>query len=113
MNAQHGLSDKTIARITAVLARYPEVERAVLFGSRAKGAHRRGSDIDLALSGDDLDWRVIGRIYDALDDLLLPYRFSLIEHDRETDPDIAAHIDRVGIPLHERARAEAAGRARS
>jgi uncharacterized protein len=78
------------------------VERAVLFGSRAKGTHKPGSDIDLALEGTALDWRIAGRIYEALDDLLLPYSFSLIVHDQATDPEVAAHIARVGIPIFER-----------
>ena len=99
MNAPHGLSDRTISRIQQVLAQFPEVERALLFGSRAKRTHRPGSDIDVALSGEGLDWRTLGRIYQALDDLLLPYRFSLVRYDSDTDPDVAAHIARVGVPL--------------
>lgn len=100
--ALHGLSEKTLATIAGVLTRYPEVERAVLFGSRAKGTHRPGSDIDLALAGESLDWRLIGRIYEALDDGLLPYTFSLVRHDASTDPEIAAHIVRVGILIYQR-----------
>jgi predicted nucleotidyltransferase len=102
MNTRHGLKAETVAQITRVLASYPQVERAVLFGSRAKGTHRRGSDIDLALVGSALDWRVLGRIEDALDDLLLPYQFSLIICGEKTDPAVAGHIQRVGIPFFER-----------
>ena len=52
--------------------------------------------------GATLDWRTVGKIYDALDDLLLPHRFSLIVYDGNTDPDVAAHIVRVGVPLFQR-----------
>ena len=100
--AIHGLSTATLEKVRTVLERFPEVERAVLFGSRAKGTHKPGSDIDLALQGAALDWRIVGRIYEALDDLLLPYSFSLIIHDQATDPEVAAHIARVGIPIFER-----------
>ena len=102
MNARHGLTGGTMERIAGVLAQFPEVEKAVLFGSRAKGTYKPGSDIDLSLIGAALDWRTVGRIYDALDDLLLPYRFSLMLFDRSIDPDVAAHIDRVGIPVFQR-----------
>jgi predicted nucleotidyltransferase len=102
MSPRHGLPEKTVSRITGVLASFPAVERAVLFGSRAKGTHKRGSDIDLSLSGTALDWRTVGRLYDALDDLMLPYRFSLIQFDANTDVDVAAHIARVGVVLFER-----------
>jgi predicted nucleotidyltransferase len=107
MNAPHGLSDPTISRIQQVLAQFPEVERALLFGSRAKRTHRPGSDIDVALSGAGLNWRTLGRIYQALDDLLLPYRFSLVRYDSDTDPHVAAHIARVGVPLFAREQATA------
>jgi predicted nucleotidyltransferase len=93
------LPQETVDRITGVLARFPDVEQAILFGSRAKGTYKPGSDIDLALSGAGLNWRMMGKLYDALDDLLLPYRFSLIVYDENTDTDVAAHIRRVGIPL--------------
>jgi uncharacterized protein len=100
--SKHGLNEKTVAQIAEVLARFQNVEKAVLFGSRAKGTHKPGSDIDLALSGQSLDWRVLGRIDDALDDLLLPYCFSVIIFDERTDPAVAAHIRRVGIPFFQR-----------
>src|SRR6266496_4448175 len=97
MNSRHGLSDRTVAEIAGVLERFTAVERAILFGSRAKGVHRPGSDIDLALVGHALDSRDLGKIDDALDDLLLPYRFSLLIYDKDLDPAVAAHIQRVGI----------------
>lgn len=103
MTPHHGLPAATVEKITTVLARFPEVDRALLFGSRAKGTHKHGSDIDLAIVGEHLDWRMVGRIYDALDDQLLPFRFSLVTYGPTTDPDVAAHIARVGITLFERA----------
>ena len=102
MMSSHGLDEETVAQVTGVLAAFPEVERAVLFGSRAKGTYKPGSDIDLALSGESLDWRKLGQIDEALDDLLLPYQFSLIVSDERTDPAVAAHIERVGIGFFRR-----------
>ena len=104
---QHGLSDRTVERIREVLARFPAVQNAVLFGSRAKGTAKRGSDIDLAIYGEGLDWRVLGRIEDQLDDLLLPYTISLVHHNARTDSEVAAHIARVGIPFYQSGKATA------
>ena len=106
MNPAHGLSVRTVEQITGVLAHFTEVDKAVLFGSRAKATHKPGSDIDLALVGATLDWRTVGKIYYALDDLLLPHRFSLILLDGGTDPEVAAHIRRVGFALYQRERAD-------
>ena len=102
MTPRHGLSEKVMTAIAGALARFPDVERAVLFGSRAKATHKPGSDIDLALIGSALDWRAVGQIDDALDDLLLPYRFSLIIYDGKTDPAVAAQIERVGVSFFAR-----------
>lgn len=102
MRLEHGLPEKTVSKCCEALAQFPAVESAVLFGSRAKGTHRHGSDIDLALTGPGLDWRTLGRIDDALDDLLLPYRFSLVLADERLDASVAAHISRVGLPFYEK-----------
>lgn len=102
MRLTHGLSPSVLERIRGVLTDFPEVNQAFLFGSRAKQSHKLGSDIDLALVGEALDWRVVGRLYDALDDLLLPYGFSLVVYDKQTDPDVAGHIRRVGVPIFAR-----------
>jgi predicted nucleotidyltransferase len=113
MNA-HGLNRQTVEHIQDVLAHFPAVRRAVLFGSRAKGTAKQGSDIDLALYGEGLDWHVLGRIKDELDNLLLPYTFSLLHHDARTDFEVAAHIARVGVPFyqHESAAVVCGGRAK-
>ncbi|MEW5845474.1 MAG: nucleotidyltransferase domain-containing protein [Bacteroidota bacterium] len=49
-----GISEKSYLLIIDVLKSYPEVEAAIIFGSRAKGNYKNGSDIDLALIGESL-----------------------------------------------------------
>lgn len=105
MSSPHGLSEAALTKIVNALECFPDVDKAVLFGSRAKGTHKLGSDVDLALVGSELEWREIGKIYDALDDLPLPYRFSLVRLDEKTDAEVAGHIARVGIPIFDRASA--------
>lgn len=98
----HGLSESTVERIRGVLAHFPEVEKAVLYGSRAKGTHRPGSDIDLALCGSSLGQTQLARIDDALDDLLLPYKIDLSVMASLTHPALLDHIRRVGMVLYEK-----------
>ena len=101
----HGLSESTVERIRGVLAHFPEVEKAVLYGSRAKGTHRPGSDIDLALYGSGVGSTQLARIDEALDDLLLPYQMDLSLFASLTHPNLLDHIRRVGVPLYERSPA--------
>lgn len=106
MSARFGLQESVIQQICAVLAKYPQVQKAVLYGSRAKGTYKNGSDIDLTLvGGEDLSLHVLYRIADELDDLLLPYTFDLSIFSHISDPDVVEHIRRVGVTFYERAEA--------
>jgi len=107
----HGLSSDTVRRMVAVFSHYPEIEKAVLYGSRAKGNFRTGSDIDLTLLGEKLDSHILGRVGGELDDLLLPYKLDLSIFHQLTHRDLIAHIRRVGKTFYEKALL-AAGHAR-
>lgn len=98
----HGLSAATVAEIHEVLARFPEVEKAVLYGSRAKGNFKHGSDVDLTLLGPSLTLNILGKIQDELEDGLLPYRFDISILDQITQADLIDHIRRVGIAFYEK-----------
>lgn len=97
-----GLSDGTIDKITQVLMAFPEIDRAVLYGSRAKGNYRPGSDIDLTLFGSELNQQRCALIAEALDDLLLPYTIDLSVFDQLDHPALKAHIARVGQVFYQR-----------
>ncbi|MDD2808060.1 nucleotidyltransferase domain-containing protein [Rhodoferax sp.] len=99
---KYGLPDHTVNQICAVLAQYPQVERAVLYGSRAKGNFKPGSDIDLTLHGLDLTQKLCNSIAEALDDLLLPYSIDLSVFAKLHHPELEAHIQRVGMVFFER-----------
>ena len=98
----HGLSAGTVAGIQDVLSRHPEIERAILYGSRAKGDYKTGSDIDLTLCGPDLTPALLASIADELDDLLLPYTIDLLILDRLDHPSLREHIERVGQEFYRR-----------
>ena len=104
MTDRFGLSAKTIQKIQAVLARYPQIEKAILYGSRAKCTCKTGSDIDLTLFGaEDLTTGVFYRISEEIDDLMLPYTFDLSVFGDIDDPDVIAHIERIGLVFYEKA----------
>ncbi len=100
---KYRLKESTIQQICAILARHPQVDKAVLYGSRAKGEYKNGSDIDLTLYGRaDLTLRVLYRIMDEIDDLLLPYTIDLSIFSDITDADVVEHIERVGVVFYEK-----------
>lgn len=96
----YGLKDKTLQQLQAVLRRHPEVEEAILYGSRAKGNYRPGSDIDLTLKGTELTLQRLNAIERELDDLLLPYEIDLSNYHSIENPELLDHIKRVGVALY-------------
>jgi predicted nucleotidyltransferase len=102
MTPPHGLSADTVAKIHRVFAQFSKIDKAVLYGSRAKGTARPGSDIDLTLFGDELDQTTVARIFSALDDLLLPYQFDISIFNNISQPDLIDHIRRVGAVFYEK-----------
>jgi predicted nucleotidyltransferase len=101
-----GLPLHAVSKMRAVFAAHPSVDRAVLFGSRAKGNYKNGSDIDLALFG-PLDHSEMGAIAWELDDLLLPWEIDLLLYDKIENADLREHIDRVGRLFYSRLEAAA------
>jgi len=105
---KYGLKDSTIQKIQSVLALYPQVEKAILYGSRAMGNYKNGSDIDLTLCGAGLTMKVLYRIMDELDDLLLPYMIDLSILEDIGDAGLRDHIQRVGLTFYARDDAQLA-----
>lgn len=101
-----GLSAAVMTKIQGVLAQHPHVQRAVIYGSRAKGNYKQGSDIDLTLvsaEGQEISHRELADILDEIDDLLLPYTLDLSVFEQLDHKDLREHIERVGKTFYERA----------
>ena len=102
MTPDYGLPAAALQAIRGVLAAHPGVEAAILYGSRALGRERPGSDIDLTLQGAGLQHRDLLDIELALDDLLLPWKIDLSLLAHIDNPSLLEHIRRVGQKLYER-----------
>ena len=98
----YGLTDTQLEQIQRVLATIPRIEQAVLFGSRAKGTFKPGSDIDLALKGNNIPFADLLLADNALDDLDFPYFFDLLLYRHISEPALREHIDRAGVTLYSR-----------
>ena len=98
---QFGLSDETIDTLKSIFRNYTDIKQVLLYGSRAKGNYRNGSDIDLALkTGDDFTFSDLLHITGDFDDSSLPYLVDVSIYDKLTNTDLKAHIDRVGKVLY-------------
>lgn len=98
----YGLPHHVINALTHIFMTHPNVESAILYGSRAKGNFRLGSDIDLSLIGLKLSLSELFDIEHQIDDLLLPWKVDLSIYHKIESEDLIDHIKRVGICLYEK-----------
>jgi uncharacterized protein len=95
-----GLKNETLQRITRVFSTFPEVHEVIVYGSRAKGNYKAGSDIDLTIKGEKLNLSTLSKISQQLDDLSLPYTIDLSLFEYIENKDLIDHIQRIGSVLY-------------
>lgn len=98
----YGLTDKELQTLQALFTANARIERVILYGSRAKGTHKPFSDVDIVLIGEGLTRTDINRLYAAIDESSLPYKFDISLFASLKTPELIGHIERVGITIYER-----------
>ncbi len=91
-----GLDEDLRSEFNKIFASFPEIEKVIIYGSRAKGNYREGSDIDLCLVGDDLNEAIRKRVWLMLDELNTPYLIDLSVFNQLESKSLIDHIQRVG-----------------
>jgi len=97
---KYGLSERTLSTLDSIFRKYPGIKEVILYGSRAKGNYRGGSDIDLSIkAGSEFTFAELLRIAGDFDDSDMPYLVDVSIYEDLSNPDLKAHIDRVGKVL--------------
>ena len=99
LEIKYGLPIAAVDALKRVFQQHDKIKKVILYGSRAKGNYRAGSDIDLCLEGQALTLRDLLAIENQLDDLLLPWEIDLVLKHQIDNSELLAHIERVGIIL--------------
>ena len=99
---QFGLKEDVAKQISAAIAQFAEIEKVIIYGSRAKGNYKLGSDIDLAVFGKSVTRQTIIRLSVKLDELELPWTFDILDYNSIGNADLKEHIDRVGQIFYEK-----------
>ena len=96
-----GLESKTLKSIKNIFFKYPEIEKVIIYGSRAMGNYKHNSDVDLAVIG-NLKWDFIGHLMEELDSISTPYLYDVTDYKRITNPEVKKHIDDYGKVFYEK-----------
>ena len=98
----YGLTDSELQKLQNFFTQYREIERVILYGSRAKGNYKPFSDVDIALVGSELTRSHLNRLAADINDSLLPYNFDISILHQLKNPELLEHIQRKGIVIYTR-----------
>src|SRR3989338_2427709 len=99
-----GLSSKELSEITLILKKFPDIQEAILFGSRAMGTFKPASDVDIALKG-RITLPVVARFKALLEEESpMPYTFDVVDYHTIETPAFKEHIDKHGKSIYKQIR---------
>lgn len=97
---EFGISERSFEYIKKTFESFPEIKEVIVFGSRAKGTFRNGSDIDLAIKGSGNCLKIAMDIAGILNETVpIPYHVDVISYNDLENQELKSHIDRVGKSL--------------
>jgi predicted nucleotidyltransferase len=92
-----GLLNRDIDDIKRALSQFDDIEIGIIFGSRAIGNYKKGSDVDLVVKGELVSSRTMSALYDLLnEEYPLPYFFDLLNYHEISNEKLKEHIDSFG-----------------
>jgi len=95
-----GLTAETQKKLKNVFKDYPHIQKVLLYGSRAKGNFKPGSDIDITIIAPNSNLTELFKIENQIDDLLLPYKLDISLFHQIDNSNLIEHINRIGIELY-------------
>jgi predicted nucleotidyltransferase len=96
-----GLLEEDLNSIIKIISKYNDIEEAVIFGSRAKGNYKNGSDVDIALKGEKISFDTLRSISWILnEETLMPYRFDILNYNSIENQELLNHISRIGKTIY-------------
>jgi len=103
---RYGLDDNILNSINEVFKKYGDIKKVILFGSRAKGSHKKGSDVDIAIVSKGMDLKTLHKIENEIDDMMMPYIFDIKIYHNIKNSNLLEHINRIGKTIYKKDRVE-------
>jgi predicted nucleotidyltransferase len=100
--AQFGIDDQIWHEMNLIFKSFNNIEQVILYGSRAKGTFKPGSDIDLTLTGENISMADLKLLITRLDDMNMPYTIDLSIRKNLNHEELQKHIERVGKVIYQR-----------
>lgn len=100
-----GLKEFELEYIIDAIKKFHEIEKAVIFGSRAEGNYKPGSDVDIGIYGENITFDTVSALHAMLEEKgPLPYFFDIVDYTHLSHKELKEHIDRVGKVIFEKGK---------
>lgn len=97
-----GLTDNILSLITVQISGFSPIQKALVYGSRARGDYKHTSDIDICVLGNDLDDAQLNLLRHRLDGLAIIYKIDLLHFESISNQKIKDNILNEGICIFDR-----------
>ena len=96
-----GIDDWILKNIIEIVKKYDEIERVLVFGSRARGDYKKTSDIDIAIVGKNITHTINTKVFNEINDIYMPYMIDLITVTEEKSEDkLIKNILSEGVEIY-------------
>jgi len=92
----YGFTDSEWHETLDILKKYREIEKVVLFGSRAKNTFKSMSDVDIVLYGKSITYQTVSALQSDFEDSQIPYMFDILDYKKITSDELKQHIKVYG-----------------
>lgn len=103
MNNSFGIYEKSYSLLINAISEYPQIEKAIIFGSRAMGNYKKGSDIDIAIVGSRINYEITAQLNAELNEQLpIPYFIDVVNFNTINNDELKQHILKEGKACYEK-----------
>lgn len=97
-----GLSEKSLHELQSILSSFSEIEKVIVYGSRALGTFQNGSDLDLALLGNKVSFDTILKVKTVFSESYLPIFVDVLDYKSIKNIELKHHIDTFGKVIYQK-----------
>lgn len=94
------ISEKLKLELENIFSEYEEIEKVLLFGSRARDDYRVNSDVDICLFGKSITHLILAKVSMDVDELNTPLSFDILSFNEITKVELIDNILKEGIEIY-------------
>ena len=94
------MQDYVLSKIKEIAAKF-DIEKVILFGSRARGDHSKTSDYDIAILGKDIPLVDQALLREAMEEINTLKKLDVVFIDEDSDKELAENIRSEGVVIYE------------